>query len=409
MNIPWAVNVQRPVGDLALFGGSTAFSEPLFVCRPNIGERSRFFERLDWALDNRWLTNGGPLVRAFEERIAKFAGVRNCVATCNGTAALQLLIRALELSGEVIMPALTFVATAHAVKWLGLEPVFCDIDPSTASLDPAQVKAAITPRTTGIIGVHLWGRPCAVDELEKIAAVSGVKLIFDAAHALGCTFDGLPIGGFGAAEIFSFHATKIVNTFEGGAVLTNDDELARRVRAMHNFGFSPDDEGAMFAGTNAKMSEVAAAMGLTSLDAFESVVEHNQEIYDLYRAELSELAGVSVVEYDRRERNNYHYLIIQIDENVTGLHRDMLHKVLRAENVVTQRYFWPGCHQMEPYASERPVELPQTERVAGRVLALPTGPTVSREHVRQVCDIIRVAASYGHEVTARWRRQHHDA
>ncbi|MCZ1017739.1 dTDP-4-dehydro-6-deoxyglucose aminotransferase [Streptomyces noursei] len=392
--------MKRNIGDLAIFGGSSAFLQPLYVGRPNIGDRSRFFDRVNWALDHQWLTNGGPLAREFEQRVAELAGVRYCVSTCNATVALQLLARATDLSGEVIMPSMTFPATAHAFRWLGLTPVFCDIDPDTGCLDPALVEAAITPRTSAIVPVHLWGRPCAVDELAKVAADHGVKLLYDAAHGLGCTSEGRPIGGFGQAEVFSFHATKVVNAFEGGAVVTDDEELASRIRAMHNFGFT-QGRVSTEAGINGKMTEAAAAMGLTSLDAFEETVRLNEANYDSYQSELADLAGLKVVAFDPEERNNYHYLIVEVDAAETGVHRDLLGDVLRSENVVCQRYFSPGCHEMEPYRSERPVTLPHTERLAQKVLALPTGPTVSREDIRRVCDIVRLTVERGHEVTRR--------
>ncbi|QNP70794.1 dTDP-4-dehydro-6-deoxyglucose aminotransferase [Streptomyces roseirectus] len=392
--------MKRNIGDLAVFGGSSAFLQPLYVGRPNIGDRTRFFDRVNWALDHQWLTNGGPLAREFEGRVAELAGVRYCVSTCNATVALQLLARATDLTGEIIMPSLTFAATAHAFRWLGLTPVFCDIDPVTGCLDPALVEAAITPQTSAIVPVHLWGRPSAVDQLAKVAAEHGVKLLYDASHGLGCTSDGRPIGGFGQAEVFSFHATKVVNAFEGGAVVTDDEELAKRIRSMHNFGFN-QGRVSTEAGTNGKMTEAAAAMGLTSLDAFDETVRHNEANYEIYRSELAGVAGLKVVEFDRAERNNFHYLIVEVDAAVTGLHRDLLGDVLRAENVVCQRYFSPGVHEMEPYRSERPVTLPHTERLAQKVLALPTGPTVSREDIRRVCDVVRLSVQRGHEVTRR--------
>ncbi|MEU9124679.1 dTDP-4-dehydro-6-deoxyglucose aminotransferase [Streptomyces sp. NPDC048506] len=391
------------LGDLALFGGRASFLQPLLVGRPNPVDRSRLFDRLAWALDNQWLTNGGPLTREFEERVADLAGVRHCVATCNATAALQLLVHASELSGEVIMPALTFAATAHAVRWLGLEPVFCDVDPLTGCVDPQRARAALTARTSAIFGVHLWGRPCDVDGLEKLAADADIRLFFDAAHAIGITSEGRPVGRFGDAEVFSFHATKVVNSFEGGAVVTDDDDLAHRVRALHNFGLGLDG-GNSAGGTNAKMSEASAAMGLTSLDAFEEVVRHNRTNYRHYRTELSGVPGVAVIAFDENEQNNYQYVVVEIDEEVTGLHRDLLLDLLRAENVVAQRYFSPACHQLEPYRSRQSAHLPHTERLSARVIALPTGSTVSGEDIRRVCDIVRLAASRGPELTARWRR-----
>ncbi|MFF9672860.1 dTDP-4-dehydro-6-deoxyglucose aminotransferase [Streptomyces eurythermus] len=389
--------MKRGVHDLALFGGDAAFLQPLYMGRPNTGDRKRLLDRLEWALDNRWLTNGGPLVREFEQRIADLAGVRNCVATCNATAGLQLLLREAEVTGEVIMPSMTFVATAHAVRWLGLRPVFCDIDPDTGCLDPKLVEAAVTPRTGAILGVHLWGRPSPVDELAAIAAEHGLKLFYDAAHALGCTSRQRRLGSFGDAEVFSFHATKVVNSFEGGGIVTDDDTRAERLRALHNFGLGHDGVGA---GINAKMSEAAAAMGLTSLEGFADAVASNRANYELYRQELSGLPGVRLIDYDPAERNNYHYVIALIDAGITGLHRDLLLTLLRAENVVAQPYFSPGCHQREPYRTEHPVSLPHTEHLAEQVIALPTGPAASREDIRRVCDIIRVAAAHGPRITA---------
>ena len=209
--------------DLAIFGGSPAFAELLHVGRPNIGDRGRLLERIHDLLDRRWLTNNGPYVLEFERQLCQLTGAPHCIVTCNGTVALEIAIRAAGMSQEVIVPAFTFVATAHALQWQGITPVFCDVDPSTHNLDPESVERSITPRTTGILGVHLWGRACRVDELAEIARRHGLKLLFDAAHALGCTHRGRMVGGFGDAEVFSFHATKFVNSFEGGAIVTADD------------------------------------------------------------------------------------------------------------------------------------------------------------------------------------------
>ena len=197
--------------DLAVLGGPRSFAEPLHVGRPNIGDRARLLERIGGILDRRWLSNQGPVVSEFEERVADYLGVKHCVAMCNATVALEIAIRALELTGEVIVPAFTFIATAHALQWQEITPVFCDIDPATHTLDPGWVERMITPRTTGIIGVHVWGRPCRIDALEAIARDNSLSLLFDAAHAFGASYKGGMLGGFGAAEVFSFHATKFVS------------------------------------------------------------------------------------------------------------------------------------------------------------------------------------------------------
>ena len=230
--------IKRSLTDLAIFGGEPAFNEILHVGRPNIGDRKKLIARLNAILDRRWLTNNGPVVQEFEERLAEFLGVRHVITVVNATIGLELVIRALKLTGEVIVPAFTFVATAHALQWQEITPVFSDIDPATHNLDPACIERMLTPRTTGIIGVHVWGRPCDIEALEAIARKHNLALLFDAAHAFGVSHRGRMIGQFGQAEVFSFHATKFFNTFEGGAIATNNDDLAEKLRLMRNFGFS---------------------------------------------------------------------------------------------------------------------------------------------------------------------------
>jgi len=383
------------IDDLALFGGPPAFAEPLHVGRPQLGNRRTLLRRINEMLDRNWLTNHGPLVAEFERRVAETVGVAHCVAMCNGTVALEIAVRALGLSGEVIVPSMTFVATAHALQWQQITPVFCDIEPDTHTIDPRRVEELITPRTTGILGVHLWGHPCDVEALEEIARRRGLALLFDAAHAFGSSYRGQMIGGFGAAEVFSFHATKYVNAFEGGAVLTNDAELAAKMRLMKNFGFSGDDK-VIYIGTNGKMTEVAAAMGLTSLESLEKFRGANERNYRRYRARLDHLEGFRVLPYDDAQRNNYQYVVVEIDRRKTGLTRDQLLRILRAENVLARRYFYPGCHQMEPYRSYYPnarLLLPVTEEVASRVLVLPTGVNVSQQQIETICDVIELALS----------------
>ncbi len=207
------------ITDLAKYGGSPAFREKLHVGRPNIGDRNALMNRINDLLDRRWLTNNGPFVHEFENKIAQLTQTKHCVVMCNATIALEIAIRALELRGEVIMPSFTFVATAHALQWQEITPVFCDIDPLTHTIDPQKVEELITPRTTGIIGVHLWGRACRVEALSEIAKRRNLRLLFDAAHAFACSHMGTMIGNFGDAEIFSFHATKFFNSFEGGLFL----------------------------------------------------------------------------------------------------------------------------------------------------------------------------------------------
>ena len=233
---------KESLGELAVFTGHPAFLSPLHVGMPQPVDVEGFVGRVRDILESRWFTNDGPYVKEFERRVAEKAHVEHCIAVCNGTIALELATSAAELTGEVIVPSFTFVATAHALRWRGLTPLFCDVDPTTHNLDLGHVEGLINERTSAIIGVHVWGRPAYSDHLDRLAERHGLRLFFDAAHAFGCSYAGQPVGGQGDAEILSFHATKVVNTFEGGAVLTNDDDLAARIRSLRNFGFVDYDD-----------------------------------------------------------------------------------------------------------------------------------------------------------------------
>ncbi len=396
------INREQQLKDLAIFGGSPAFKEKLHVGRPNIGDRQALLQRIEQVLDSRWLTNNGRQVQEFEREIAKLLGVKHCIAVCNATVGLEIAIKASELRGEVIVPSFTFVATAHALDWQGITPVFCDVDPQPHNIDPARVEELITPHTTGIVGVHLWGRSCDVEALTDIARKHDLKLLFDAAHAFGCSHEGRMIGNFGDAEVFSFHATKFLNTLEGGAITTNDDELMNRVRLMKNFGFAGQDN-VIYAGTNGKMNELSAAMGLTSLENMDAFIAANHSNYECYREGLRDVPGVHLMEYDKTEKYNYQYLVLEIDEAVTRLTRDELVRILWAENIVARRYFYPGCHRMEPYRSSQSridwsSRLPETIALSERLITLPTGTAVGPEQVGKICDIIRTAVHYGTEV-----------
>jgi dTDP-4-amino-4,6-dideoxygalactose transaminase len=396
-------NPKVDVRDLAIFGKVPAFAEKVHVGRPNIGNRERLLGRINDMLDRNWLTNDGPFVQQFEKQIAEFVGVRHCVAMCNGTVALEIAIRALGLTGEVIVPSFTFVATAHALQWQEITPVFCDIDARTHTIDPAQIESMITPRTTGIIGVHTWGRPCDIHALEAIARRRNLQVIFDAAHAFGCSYKGKMIGGFGRCEVFSFHATKFFNTFEGGAVMTNDDNLAEKMRLMRNFGFRGNDN-VIYIGTNGKMTEVCAAMGLTSLESVEEFVETNRGNYRAYRGALNGIPGLTPLVYEENERTNYQFMVVEVEEQAAGLGRDELVQVLTAENVLARRYFFPGCHRMEPYRSYFPhagLILPETEKLCHRVMVLPNGTSVDEEAISQIGQIMRTALSNAAAVRAR--------
>lgn len=395
--------IKKRIEDLSVFGGGSAFDHTLHVGRPNIGNRERLLSRFNDMLDRNWLTNNGPFVHDFEQRVAGLLGVKHCIAMCNGTVALEIAARALNLKGEVIVPSFTFISTAHCLQWQEITPVFCDVDPETYTIDPARIEELITPRTTGIIGVHLWGRTCPVEEIEAIAAKRNLQLLFDASHSFSCSRRGRMVGSFGCAETFSFHATKFINTFEGGAVVTNDDVLAEKMRLMKNFGFAGMDN-VIYIGTNGKMSEIAAAMGITSLEEIDRFISINRQNYYTYKGSLEGCPGLKVMAYDEGEKNNYQYVVLEIDEQGAGIGRDELLRILHAEGIRARRYFYPGCHNMEPYRSYFPhagLLLPVTERLVKRVLCMPTGTEVGKEDIDGICTLITFIIRHADGIRAR--------
>lgn len=364
-----------------------------YVGLPDIPDEKSFLESVTDVIAMRRVTNDGPNVRSLEQRICGMLGVRNAVAVCNGTLGLQVAAKALGLTGEVIMPSFTFVATAHALEWIGLQPVFVDIDPETHNIDPERIDEAITDRTSAIIGVHLWGTPCHAAAIEEVARNRGLSVMYDASHAFGSSLDGRKIGGFGACEVFSLHATKFVHTFEGGVITTNDDALAAKMRLMRNFGFQGYDR-VVSCGINAKMAEIPAAMGLCCLEVIDEAADRNRRNYLLYAEHLRGLSGISLLAYDDATQGNYQYVVIEVDRDLCPCTRDDLVDALHKQNVIARKYFWPGCHRMEPYLSARPEarrDLPNTEDVAERVIVLPTGAAVGQEEIAGICAVLRKA------------------
>ena len=397
--------VKNRIEELSFFGGAPAFDRTLHVGRPNIGNRERLLSRFNDLLDRDWLTNNGPYVHDFEKRIEMILGVKHCVAMCNGTVALEIAARALGLKGEVIIPSFTFISTAHCLQWQEITPVFCDVGSDDYTIDPARIEALITPRTSGIIGVHLWGRTCRVDDIEAIAGKHNLKLLFDASHSFCCSHRGRMVGGFGCAETFSFHATKFINTFEGGAVVTNDDQLAEKMRLMKNFGFKGMDN-VIYIGTNGKMSEIAAAMGITSLEDMDHFIDCNRKNYYAYSRGLADCSGMKIMAYDEGQKNNYQYVVVEIDGEKAGISRDELLTILHAEGVRARRYFYPGCHRMEPYRSYFPhagLLLPVTERLAERVLCLPTGTEVGDGDIATICELLKFIFDHADAIRRQFR------
>ena len=387
----------KDVNDLAILGGKPAFSEPLHVNHPNLGKKSTFVRYVDAIFESQILTNNGPLVQKLSRDLAQYLNVKHCILTNNGTLAMSILISALELKGEVIIPSFTFISTAHTLYLKGIKPVFCDIDPKTWNLDVDHCASLITEKTTAIIPTHIWGQGCDIDRLNEIVSHYDIALIFDAAHAFGNKIGNKMIGNFGAAEVFSFHATKAFHTFEGGAITTNNSALAAKLEAARNFGFSDYDQVDL-PGSNAKMPEVCAAMGLTNLLALDNTLIRTRKTYTKYLYELKRIKGIDLVEYDLLVQRNSQYIVTEIDESVIGLTRDEILKILHSENILARRYFFPGNHLMNPYKSLYPdvdFDLPITNRKTNQVLLLPGGSQISQVQVEKVCNLLSKISRYG--------------
>ncbi len=397
----------RSTASLACFTGEPLFPETLSVGRPQSGDTDRFFDRLRDMFSRNWLTNHGPMVQELEAAVEVRLDVKHAIAFCNGTVALEMMLRAQEIKGEVIVPSFTFIATVHAIRAAGLMPVFSDIG-STHLLDPDAVERAVTPNTAAILGVHTWGQGCEIERLQFLADQHGLKLLFDAAHAFDCTYRGRPLGGFGVCEAFSLHATKVFHSFEGGLVTTQDDAVAHRLRLMRNFGFS-DYDTVVCAGGNGKLSEPAAAMALTNLESLSSFISVNRELHEVYRRSLQGIPGVGLLDYDPRERQNHQYVVLEIDQDGFGMSRDQLLRILQAENILARRYFYPSCHRMEPYRTLDPEaghRLPVTTSLCERVLVLPTGGQIAPIDAEDIAHLIGFCQREAGAIRARWE---HDA
>lgn len=367
---------------------SPAFAEPLPVGQLYFPSRKKFRQAFEGIFKRRFFTNHGPLVTKLDQEVAGYLGVRHAVCVTNGTVALMAACKALDLSGSVIVPSFTFPATVQALVWAGLEPIFCDIDYNTHCINYKQVLPLIRNDTSAILGVHVWGRPCDTDSLDRLSGKTGVKIFYDACHAFGVSHKQKKIGNFGELEIFSFHATKILSSAEGGCITTNNDELASRLRTIRNF-HSAYTEAVSPLRINGKMTEAQAALALISLDQHQAHVVNNKKQWLRYVQRLDNLPGLRIVKFNDRETQNYQYFVCQINENEFGISRDQLLQVLQAENIQARRYFYPAVHRLEPFASRfRDLMLPETEKLCREVIQLPLGGRCSLSAVDKVSKTI---------------------
>lgn len=374
---------------LARFGASPLFEYPLHVAQLNLPSWPRIEAAFGDILERGYFSNHGPLVRRLEERLADFLQVKHVLCVTNGTVALMVLARALEIEGEVILPTFTFPATAQALLWAGLTPRLADVSPDTHMLDPRSVEQLITPDTGAILGVHLWGGTCEPLALEALAAKHELPLFFDACHGFGCTHAGRRVGGFGRAEAFSFHATKILNAMEGGAIATNDTALANRIRSIRSF-HPGEDLVPVPVRMNAKMSEAQAAMALLSLDDYPGNRSVNRNLYLSYEAGLAGVPGIDLVTTTSDEESNHQYIVVRIQPKIFGLDRDALYGLLEAENVFCRKHFCPPVHGLPGFEGSRTGDsFPVATQLAQQVLQLPTGGNLPAGSVEKICELLK--------------------
>lgn len=375
---------------IALLGGTPMFEKPLPVGQLYFPSWDRYAASFRNIFDRQYYTNQGPLVQELEERLKAFLGVRHAICVTNATIGLMMAADAMGLSGKVILPSFTFIASAHSLSWAGLEPVFCDVDPETHQIDVGMASVLIEDSVSAIMGVNLWGDACNIADLSALADSRGVQLYFDSAHSFGCRIGEHTMGGYGRLEVFSFHATKILNSMEGGCICTNDDDLAARLRNIRS-GYGVGHRVEVVRTANGRMSEAQAAVALMSLEDFEENRANNERLHSRYMTGLRDIPGLHLVVPSRVSMSNYQYVVCRVDESTFGLSRDDLLAVLRAENVLARRYFHPGAHRSIPYMQVLPQfldRLPVTDRLCATCIQLPIGALVSEAAVDRICDLL---------------------
>lgn len=366
------------------------FEKPIFVTKPFLPPIEEYTEGLKEIWNNQWLTNRGPLLKRYEKILSDYFDAKNVCLFNNGTLALQIGLQGMGISGEVITTPFTFVATSHALYWNKIRPIFVDIEPDHYTIDPKAVEAAITPWTTAILAVHVYGYPCQLDALADIARRHKLRLIYDAAHAFGVTVDGKSICHYGDMSMFSFHATKLYHSIEGGMLTFREDGLKTTFDYLKNFGFKNETEVVM-PGTNAKMNEFQALMGMQILKHLDGIIERSRKIDTIYREQLKDIPGIKFPTPQPSDVSyNYAYEPVEVIKNEFGISRDALYNKLKEYNVYCRRYFSPlicdyACYQSA--AVKDPLFV--ARNVTKRILTLPIYDTLSISEVNAICDVIK--------------------
>ena len=365
--------------------------EKITVTSPLLPDLEEFTPYLENIWRSKWLTNKGPYHRELEKALCEYLGVRHLCLFSNGTLALITALQALRISGEVITTPYSFVATTHSLWWNNIKPVFVDIEEETFNLNPKRIEAAITPATTAIMPVHVYGNPCNEKEIERIADIYGLRVIYDAAHAFGVKQNGTSLLDFGDLSVLSFHATKVFSTVEGGAIVCHDEKMKQRIDFLKNFGFA-DETTVVAPGINAKMNEVQAAFGLLSLKIVDEAITKRKKVAEIYRKGLTGIKGISFLPEFPDIQHNYAYFPILVNEQEYGMSRDALYETMQRHNIYGRRYFYPLISEFPTYRglpSSQPENLPVATRVASQVICLPMHHELTEEQVKQIIDIIK--------------------
>ena len=361
------------------------------VTSPLLPDLDEFHQMLKEIWDSKWITNNGSFHRQLEKELADYLKVPYISLFTNGTLPLITALQALHVTGEVITTPYSFVATTHSLWWNGIKPVFVDIDPATCNLDPAKIESAITSRTTAIMPVHCYGKPCNVKEIQRIADKYGLKVIYDAAHAFGVEVDGESILNAGDMSTLSFHATKVYNTIEGGALVMHDEKTKRRIDYLKNFGFKSETE-VVAPGINGKMDEIRSAYGLLALKQVDESIERRRQVAVRYRSELREVPGITFFDDMPGVRHNYSYFPIFVDAEKYGMTRDELYQKLKDKGVLSRRYFYPLISSFDAYSgleSANPSNLPVANHVADSVLCLPMHHELSEQDMDKILSLLK--------------------
>lgn len=357
------------------------------VIRSSMPPLEEYVKEITPLWDSRWLTNHGEKVDELEKQVAALLNAENAVCAVNGHQALELALRALDLKGEVITTPFTFVSTTAAIVRCGLTPVFCDIRESDYTLDPEKLEELITDKTSAILPVHVYGNICQDKEIQEIAGRYGLKVIYDAAHAFGVKYHGKGVGALGDISMFSFHATKVFNSIEGGVLTYKDKELSEKLWHLQNFGIAGMEQ-VKYIGTNAKMNEFAAAMGLCNIRHLDGYIASRKRVYEHYVERLRKIPGIRLNLEREGIEANYAYFPIVIEPDIAGINRDQLSNQLKKQGIGTRKYFSPLTSSFECYRQYKRVETPVAERISKQVLTLPMFSELTDEDIERICDVI---------------------